>query len=131
MRRLANGIASWFMLGNCLIGPTGYEQVHYEAPPGAEVSGEVNAFLKWYNETTPSVNSDPDIPGLVRAAPYPMYWRYPAGIPDFWKEYLHQNLCSVRRQSIQNPFRTTRPLSHQPVIVIPARKERKETPIPH
>jgi len=59
-------------------GPTGYEQVHYEAPPSAEVPGEVSAFLKWYNGTTPSVKSDPDIPGLVRAA-----------VAHAWLELVH------------------------------------------
>ena len=59
-------------------GPTGYEKVHYEAPAGAEVPGEINAFLKWYNETTPSVNSDLDTPGLVRAA-----------IAHAWLELVH------------------------------------------
>jgi len=66
------------MFGNCLIGPTGYEQVHYEAPPGAEVHRQINAFLQWYNNTTPSVNSDPEIPGLVRAA-----------IAHAWLELIH------------------------------------------
>ena len=59
-------------------GPTGYEKVHYEAPAGASVPGEVNTFLKWYNETTPSVNSDPGIPGLVRAA-----------VAHAWLELVH------------------------------------------
>ncbi len=59
-------------------GPTGYKQVHYEAPAGAEVPGEVSAFLKWYNGTTPSVKSDPDIPGLVRAA-----------VAHAWLELVH------------------------------------------
>jgi Fic family protein len=59
-------------------GPTGYEKVHYEAPAGAEVPGEINAFLKWYNKTTPSVNSDPGIPGLVRAA-----------VAHAWLELVH------------------------------------------
>ena len=59
-------------------GPVGYEKVHYEAPPGAKVPREINAFLKWYNETTPSVNSDEDIPGLVRAA-----------VAHAWLELVH------------------------------------------
>lgn len=59
-------------------GPMGYEKVHYEAPPGADVPRQVNAFLKWYNDTTPSVNSDPDIPGLVRAA-----------VAHAWLELVH------------------------------------------
>jgi len=59
-------------------GPTGYEKVHYEAPAGAEVPAEISTFLKWYNETTPSVNSDPDIPGLVRAA-----------VAHAWLELVH------------------------------------------
>ncbi len=56
----------------------GYEKVHYEAPPSADVPRQVNAFLKWYNDTTPSVNSDPDIPGLVRAA-----------VAHAWLELVH------------------------------------------
>jgi len=59
-------------------GPVGYEKVHYEAPPGAEVPREVSAFLNWYNETTPSVKSDQDIPGLVRAA-----------VAHAWLELVH------------------------------------------
>ena len=59
-------------------GPVGYEKVHYEAPPGAEVPREINAFLKWYNGTTPSVNLDQDIPGLVRAA-----------VAHAWLELVH------------------------------------------
>lgn len=59
-------------------GPVGYEKVYYEAPPGAEVSREVNAFLKWYNDTTPSLNSDQDISGLVRAA-----------VAHAWLELVH------------------------------------------
>ena len=59
-------------------GPVGYEKIHYEAPGGVEVSREINAFLRWYNETTPSVNSDQDIPGLIRAA-----------VAHAWLELIH------------------------------------------
>ena len=59
-------------------GPTGYEKVHYEAPPGSEVPREVDTLLKWYNGTTPSVNSAQDIPGLVRAA-----------VAHAWLELIH------------------------------------------
>lgn len=59
-------------------GPIGYEKIHYEAPPGADVPREVNAFLRWYNDSTPRVDTEQDIPGLVRAA-----------VAHAWLELIH------------------------------------------
>jgi len=59
-------------------GPVGYEKVHYEAPPGSAVPTQVYTFLKWYKETTPSLSSVQDLPGLVRAA-----------IAHAWLELVH------------------------------------------
>lgn len=34
-------------------GAIGKEKVHYEAPPSASVSGEMDKFIQWFNETGP------------------------------------------------------------------------------
>ena len=59
-------------------GPVGYEKVHYEAPPAASVPGEIDAFLQWYNDSTPSVDVERETSGLVRAA-----------VAHAWLELIH------------------------------------------
>ena len=61
-----------------ILGPVGYETVHYEAPPSARVPGEIDTFLQWYNDTTPTTGADQGIPGLVRAA-----------VAHAWLELIH------------------------------------------
>src|SRR5215472_10425436 len=34
-------------------GPAGHEKVHFEAPPSSQVPGEMERFIKWFNETAP------------------------------------------------------------------------------
>jgi Fic family protein len=58
-------------------GPYGREQVHYEAPPAAQVPDEMERFLDWYNQTSP-VNGNEQMPGIVRA-----------GIAHLWFESIH------------------------------------------
>ena len=43
-------------------GAAGRERVHYEAPPGSAVPGEMRRFLGWFNEKAP------DMDGLIHAA---------------------------------------------------------------
>ena len=59
-------------------GPVGYEKVHYEAPPAARIPGEIDAFLQWYNDSTPSVDVERETSGLVRAA-----------VAHAWLELIH------------------------------------------
>ncbi|MCP4933368.1 MAG: Fic family protein, partial [bacterium] len=47
-------------------GAIGYEQVHYEAPPSARVSFEMESFIDWYNSTAP-IDGVESISGAVRA----------------------------------------------------------------
>lgn len=58
-------------------GPFGREKIHYEAPPAAQVPGEMARFIDWYNRTSPS-SGDKSIPGIVRA-----------GIAHLWLEVIH------------------------------------------
>jgi len=58
-------------------GPYGREQVHYEAPPAAQVPDEMAKFLDWYNQSSP-LNQDKKLPGISRA-----------GIAHFWFEVIH------------------------------------------
>ena len=59
-------------------GPVGYEKVHYEAPPGASVPGEIDTFLKWYNDSRPSEDVERETSGLERAA-----------VAHAWLELIH------------------------------------------
>ncbi len=61
-----------------VFGPVGYEKVHYDAPPGASVPGEIDAFLQWYNGSTPSADVERETSGLVRAA-----------VAHAWLELIH------------------------------------------
>jgi len=58
-------------------GPIGYETVHYEAPPPETVPAEMDRFLEWYNETSPTAGQRP-LAGPVRAA-----------IAHLWFESIH------------------------------------------
>lgn len=61
-------------------GAIGYEKVHYEAPPSAQVDSEIEAFLHWYNTTNPmhQAGQQQVMPGPVRAA-----------IAHLWFESIH------------------------------------------
>lgn len=37
-------------------GPIGKQKVHYEAPPSRQVPALMNAFIKWFNDTSPGGN---------------------------------------------------------------------------
>jgi Fic family protein len=58
-------------------GAIGQTKVHYAAPPAEGLAGQVDAFLTWFNQTTPNTGSRP-MDGLVRAA-----------ISHLWFETLH------------------------------------------
>jgi Fic family protein len=50
-------------------GPVGYERVHYEAPPAANVLYEMQQLLDWFNSTAPdAVGNTRYLSGPVRAA---------------------------------------------------------------
>lgn len=34
-------------------GPMGHERVHFEAPPSAQVPGEMQRYIQWFNDTAP------------------------------------------------------------------------------
>lgn len=61
-------------------GKVGREIVHYEAPPSAMVPGEIEKFLKWFDETSPSKakQSGKGMDGFARAA-----------IAHLWFESIH------------------------------------------
>ena len=48
-------------------GAIGKQKVHYEAPPSERVPQEMNAFIKWFNDTAPGGTKEVDKP-CVRAA---------------------------------------------------------------
>lgn len=58
-------------------GAVGRSKVHYAAPPADGLAGQVDAFLKWFNQTQPKVGTLP-MDGLVRAA-----------LSHLWFETLH------------------------------------------
>lgn len=58
-------------------GPYGREKIHYEAPPAAQVPGEMAGFIDWYNDTSPLIGEKP-LPGIARA-----------GIAHLWFEVIH------------------------------------------
>lgn len=45
-----------------------YEEVVFEGPPGDTVEIEMNAFVNWYNSTSPLNDNDDYLPGPVRSA---------------------------------------------------------------
>lgn len=51
-------------------GPLGREVVHYEAPPSAQVAGEMARFIAWFESTRPAAQGagTAGVNGLVRAA---------------------------------------------------------------
>jgi Fic family protein len=58
-------------------GPYGREQVHYEAPPAAQVPDEMARLIDWYNQASP-LSGDKIISGIARA-----------GIAHLWFEVIH------------------------------------------
>lgn len=60
-------------------GPVGYETVHYEAPPSAQVEAEMAKLFEWYEKSNPlNEKRALKLPGPVRA-----------GIAHFWFEAIH------------------------------------------
>lgn len=61
-------------------GPVGHEVVHYEAPPSRDVPRHMQAFLEWFDATTPGRTSEGVLPidGLARAA-----------VAHLWFESIH------------------------------------------
>ncbi|MBF0264038.1 MAG: Fic family protein [Gammaproteobacteria bacterium] len=55
----------------------GRHKVHYEAPPAAQIMDEMNAFIDWYNKTTPR-DERTELSGVIRA-----------GIAHVWFETIH------------------------------------------
>jgi len=53
-------------------GPMHSPRVHYEGPPAAEVPGQMERFIAWFNRTAPE-GPDP-LPGLTRAAIAHLYF---------------------------------------------------------
>ena len=59
-------------------GPIGRELVHYEAPPSAQMAGEMDQFLSWFKATLPAPNTAPGLHGIARAA-----------LAHLWFETIH------------------------------------------
>ncbi len=47
-------------------------KVHFEAPPSSKIKGEMDQFIKWFNQTSPSGNSP--LPALSRAGIAHLYF---------------------------------------------------------
>jgi Fic family protein len=58
-------------------GAIGHTKAHYAAPPAEGLADQLDAFLTWFNQTTPNAGSRP-MDGLVRAA-----------VSHLWFETLH------------------------------------------
>lgn len=58
-------------------GPIGRSKVHYSAPPAEVLKDQVDAFVSWFNQSHPTVGSQP-MDGLLRAA-----------LSHLWFETLH------------------------------------------
>ncbi len=58
-------------------GPVGRSKVHYSAPPADVLKDQVDAFVGWFNDSHPSLGSQP-MDGLLRAA-----------LSHLWFETLH------------------------------------------
>ncbi|MEJ1368381.1 MAG: Fic family protein [Candidatus Sedimenticola sp. (ex Thyasira tokunagai)] len=58
-------------------GRIGDYNIHYEAPPAADVPAEMERFIDWYNATSP-VTGDGSLPGPIRAA-----------VAHVWFENIH------------------------------------------
>lgn len=59
-------------------GPVGRERVHYEAPKGSSVPGQMARLLEWFEKTRPSADPGSAVDGIVRAA-----------IAHLWFETIH------------------------------------------
>jgi Fic family protein len=53
-------------------GPIGNPKIHFEAPPSAVIKKEMEAFVKWFNETAP--NNKTALPALTRAGITHLYF---------------------------------------------------------
>lgn len=62
---------------NIVSGPVGHSKVHYSAPPADILKDEVDAFVRWFNESHPASGARP-MDGLLRAA-----------LSHLWFETLH------------------------------------------
>ena len=58
-------------------GAVGHSKLHFAAPPAEGLAEQVDAFLKWFNQTQPKLGAYP-MDGLVRAA-----------VSHLWFETLH------------------------------------------
>jgi Fic family protein len=58
-------------------GPVGRSKVHYSAPPADVLKDQVNAFVSWFNDSHPTLGTQP-LEGLLRAA-----------LSHLWFETLH------------------------------------------
>lgn len=54
-------------------GAMGREKVHFEAPPSAQVSIEMNRFISWFNDTAPGCSQEIKKP-IIRAAIAHLYF---------------------------------------------------------
>ncbi|RLD57015.1 MAG: DUF4172 domain-containing protein [Bacteroidetes bacterium] len=54
-------------------GASGKEKIHFEAPPSTSVPNEMNNFIKWFNDTSPSSSAEMKKP-VVRAAITHLYF---------------------------------------------------------
>ncbi|MBY0281266.1 MAG: Fic family protein [Alphaproteobacteria bacterium] len=54
-------------------GPIGRERVYYEAPPPERLESEMDAFIKWFNQTEPKTG-EKNLPGPLRAAVAHLYF---------------------------------------------------------
>ena len=54
-------------------GTIGKEKIHFEAPPSAQVSGEMKAFIQWFNATQPEGNTPIENP-IIRSAIAHLYF---------------------------------------------------------
>lgn len=57
-------------------GAIGRERVHFEAPPSSRVPGEMEAFLSWFQRTSPE--GEAPLPAITRA-----------GVAHLWFESIH------------------------------------------
>jgi len=53
-------------------GYEGHENVHFEAPPADRVPAEMDAYMKWFNDTAPDGNNP--LPALTRASIAHLYF---------------------------------------------------------
>jgi Fic family protein len=54
-------------------GAFGHEKIHFEAPPSARVPKEMDGFIKWFNDTSPSASAEIKKP-VIRAAIAHLYF---------------------------------------------------------